>query len=438
MRILVIGSGGREHALIWKLAQSTEADKIYCAPGNGGISQIAECVELEAEEIEGLLDFAVRHKIDLTVVGPEAPLAKGIVDKFNEKGVRIFGPTKCAAQVESSKVFAKMLMKKYNIPTAEFEVFETSASAKRYVEGLPAIGGKGKFVVKADGLAAGKGVVVCSTKEEGISAVKMMMEEKIFKSAGDKIIIEECLEGEEASIIVVTDGKDTVPLASAQDHKRAYDGDKGPNTGGMGAYSPAPAVKDDILEGIMKNIIKPTIEALRKEGIPYKGALYVGLMLTASGPKVLEFNCRFGDPETQAILPRLKSDLVELIDASIDDEVDMISLEWDERPCVSVVIASGGYPGEYRSGFEIEGLDAFDKLKDVYIFHAGTKRAGDKFITSGGRVLNVTAMGQDIKDAIGRCYQAVNLIDFEGMHFRRDIGYRALNRLQGGKEDTYA
>ncbi|MDP3786517.1 MAG: phosphoribosylamine--glycine ligase [Candidatus Omnitrophota bacterium] len=432
MRTLVVGSGGREHALVWKLAQSKDIDKIYCAPGNGGICDIAECADIKAEDVGGLLDFALRQKIELTVVGPEAPLASGIVDKFNAKGIRIFGPTSAAAQIESSKVFMKSLMKRHNIPTADFEVFTSSASAKDYVKGLPASGGKHKFVVKADGLAAGKGVVVCTTKEEGLTAIDDIMEKKIFKDAGNKVIIEECLEGEEASIIAVTDGEDAVPLASAQDHKRVYDGDKGPNTGGMGAYSPAPAVSAETLGGIMKDIISPTIDAMLKEGIQYKGVLYAGLMLTASGPKVLEFNCRFGDPETQAILPRLKNDLVDLIDASIDDEIDLFSLEWDARPCVSVVVASGGYPGEYKTGFEIEGLEGLKRLKDVYIFHAGTKKAGDKFITSGGRVLNVTALGSDIKDAIYRCYNAVNLIEFEGMHFRRDIGYRALNRAKSG------
>lgn len=424
MRALVIGSGGREHALVWKLAQSKHIDKIYCAPGNGGIRDMAECVDIKAEDIEGLLDFSLNKKIELAVVGPEAPLAMGIVDKFNVKGVRIFGPTKAAAQIESSKVFMKTLMRKYGIPTADFEVFTSSAPAKDYISGLD-----GKFVVKADGLAAGKGVFVCAAKEEGLSAIDAIMKKKVFKDAGNKVIIEECLEGEEASIIALTDGEDAVPLSSAQDHKRVYDEDKGPNTGGMGAYSPAPAVSSEILGGIMKDIIDPAIGAMLKEGIQYKGALYAGVMLTDSGPKVLEFNCRFGDPETQAILPRLKNDLLDLIDASIDDEADLLSLEWDARPCVSVVVASGGYPGEYKTGFEIEGLEGLKRSKDVYVFHAGTRKAGDKIVTSGGRVLNVTALGTDIKDAIDRCYNAVNLIEFEGMHFRRDIGYRALKKM---------
>ena len=423
MRVLVVGSGGREHALAWKIRQSPLVDKVFCAPGNGGISQIAECVDIKADDIAGLTAFASRNKIDLTVVGPEAPLSGGITDKFSANGLRVFGPSKEAARLESSKVFMKELAKKYGIPTAGFEVFTESVAAKKYIKGF-----KGKFVVKADGLAAGKGVIVCSSKEEGLEAVEAMMERKIFKDAGKKVIIEECLEGEEASIIVVTDGKDALPLASAQDHKRTLDGDKGPNTGGMGAYSPAPVVTDETMKAVMKDIIRPAIDGLSKEGIKYTGALYAGLMIDISGPKLLEFNCRFGDPETQAILPRLKSDFVELIEASIDDEIDIASLQWDERPCVSVVISSGGYPGEYKTGFEIDGLDALEKMKDVYVFHAGTRASGEKTVTAGGRVLNVTALGSDIKDAIDRCYNAVNLIEFEGMHFRRDIGYRALNR----------
>ncbi len=423
MRVLIVGSGGREHALAWKIRQSPLVDKVFCAPGNGGISQIAECVDIKADDIAALTAFASRNRIDLTVVGPEAPLSGGITDKFCANGLRVFGPSKEAARLESSKVFMKELAKKYGIPTAGFEVFTDSAAAKKYINGY-----KGKFVVKADGLAAGKGVVVCSSKEEGLEAVEAMMEKKIFKDAGKKVIIEECLEGEEASIIVVTDGKDAVPLASAQDHKRILDGDRGPNTGGMGAYSPAPVVSEAMMNTVMKDIIRPAIDGLNKEGIKYTGALYAGLMIDGSGPKLLEFNCRFGDPETQAILPRLKSDFVELVEASVDDEIDIVSLEWDARPCVSVVISSGGYPGEYKTGFEIDGLDALEKMKDVHVFHAGTRLSGEKTVTAGGRVLNVTALGSDIKDAIDRCYNAVNLIEFEGMHFRRDIGYRALNR----------
>jgi len=423
MRVLVIGSGGREHALAWKIKQSTLVEKVYCAPGNGGIAGIAECVDIKPDDITGLIGFATRNKIDLTVVGPEAPLAQGIVDRFCVNGLRIFGPTKAAARIEASKAFMKDLMRRHDIPTAEFEVFDDSSSAKSYIKGL-----KGNFVVKADGLAAGKGVVVCSSKEEGIVAVESMMERRAFRDAGSKVIIEECLEGEEASILVVTDGKDCVPLVSAQDHKRIFDGDNGPNTGGMGAYSPAPVVTGPMMDAVMERIIRPAVSAMDSEGSRYKGVLYAGIMVTAEGPKVLEFNCRFGDPETQAILPRLKSDIVELMEASIDDEIDMTTLDWDERPCVSVVISSGGYPGEYETGYEVDGLDALEKAKDVFVFHAGTKSEDGRIVTSGGRVLNVTALGFDIKDAIDRCYNAVNLIEFEGMHFRRDIGHRALNR----------
>ncbi len=423
MRVLVVGSGGREHTLAWKIKQSTLVEKVYCAPGNGGIAGIAECVDVKPDDITGLIGFATRNKIDLTVVGPEAPLAQGIVDRFCINGLRIFGPTKAAARIEASKVFMKDIMRRYDIPTAGFEVFEDSTAAKTYIKGL-----KGNFVVKADGLAAGKGVVVCSSREEGLMAVESMMEKRAFRDAGSKVIIEECLEGEEASILVVTDGKDCVPLASAQDHKRVFDGDNGPNTGGMGAYSPAPVVTGPMMDTIMEKIIKPTVSAMDREGSRYAGVLYAGVMVTAEGPKVLEFNCRFGDPETQAILPRLKSDIIELMEASIDDEIDMVSLDWDERPCVSVVISSGGYPGEYETGYEIDGLDALDNAKDICVFHAGTRLVDGKIITSGGRVLNVTALGSDIKDAIDRCYNAVNLIEFEGMYFRRDIGHRALNR----------
>lgn len=423
MRVLVVGSGGREHALAWKIKQSTLVEKVYCAPGNGGIAGIAECVDVKPDDITGLIGFATRNKVDLTVVGPEAPLAQGIVDRFCINGLRIFGPTKAAARIEASKVFMKDIMRRYDIPTAGFEVFEDSTAAKDYIKGL-----KRDFVVKADGLAAGKGVVVCSSREEGIMAVESMMEKRAFRDAGSKIIIEECLEGEEASILVVTDGKDCVPLVSAQDHKRVFDGDNGPNTGGMGAYSPAPVVTGPMMDTIMEKIIRPTVSAMDREGSRYAGVLYAGVMVTAEGPKVLEFNCRFGDPETQAILPRLKSDIIELIEASIDDEIDMVSLDWDERPCVSVVISSGGYPGEYETGYEIDGLDALDNAKDICVFHAGTRLADGKIITSGGRVLNVTALGSDIKDAIDKCYNAVNLIEFEGMYFRRDIGHRALNR----------
>lgn len=427
MRILLIGSGGREHALCWKIAQSPKCEKLYCAPGNGGISEIAETVDIKADEIDGLLAFAKRERIDLTVVGPETPLAAGIVDRFEEEGLRIFGPKKDLARLEGSKVCAKELMKRLGVPTADFKVFDKSDEALKYLEAK-----KAPLVVKADGLAAGKGVIVCKNIEEAKDAVKKIMVARIFGSSGNKIIIEDCLAGEEASIIVISDGKNFVTLASSQDHKRVFDRDKGPNTGGMGAYSPAPIITDTLLQKILNTVISPIIKGLAEEGMPYKGALYAGIMVTEDGPKVLEFNVRFGDPETQAILPRLKSDLVEAMERSIRGDLGNYNLEWDARPCVSVVIASGGYPGNYQKGVEIKGLDEIKCLKDVYVFHAGTRRGKRStnghslFITDGGRVLNVTALGSNIQDAIDISYNAVEKIHFDKMHYRKDIGYRAI------------
>lgn len=429
MKILVIGSGGREHALCWKIAQSRNCEKLYCAPGNGGISEIAESVDIKSDDINSLLDFAKKNKIDLTVVGPEGPLTQGIVDKFEAKGLKIFGPSKACALLEGSKVFSKELMKRCSVPTADFKVFDSSDAALKYLNTKSA-----PIVVKADGLCAGKGVVVCKTIEDARVAVTDMMIGRIFGSAADRIIIEDCLVGEEASIIVVSDGKNAVAMASSQDHKRIFDKDKGPNTGGMGAYSPAPVVTDKIFKEIMNKVISPVIKAFIKEGKPYKGALYAGIMITKDGPKVLEFNARFGDPETQVIMPRLKSDLVELMERSIAGKLENYTLEWDQRPCVSVVIASGGYPGDYEKGIEIKGLEAAKELKNIFIFHAGTKagkRVSDgknTFITTGGRVLNVTALGADIKDSIDNCYKAVEKIYFDRMHYRRDIGYRAIQK----------
>jgi len=425
---LVVGSGGREHAITWKIAQSRRVDKIYCAPGNGGMSEIAELVDIGVEDIGGLLGFAKKQKIDLTIVGPEATLVAGIVDQFQQAGLKIFGPVKELANLEGSKVFAKENMAKLGVPTADFKVFKNAEKAKKYIKekGAP-------LVVKADGLCAGKGVVVCKTENEAIDAIKLIMEDKKFGVAGDKVIVEDCLIGEEASIIVLSDGKNVIPLASSQDHKAIYDGDNGPNTGGMGAYSPAPAVTDELLERIMKEIIKPIIEGLSREGKFYKGVLYAGLMITEQGPKALEFNVRFGDPETQAIFPRLKNDLVKLIQSSINGTLDGEVMDWDSRPCVSVVIASGGYPGKYEKGKTIKGLDEVKKMKDVVAFHAGTKRA-QTFITNGGRVLNVTALGNNIKEAIDKAYKAVGKINFEKMYYRRDIGHRALSRQKANAQ----
>jgi phosphoribosylamine---glycine ligase len=422
MRVLVIGSGGREHALVWKIIQSKLVDKVFCAPGNGGIAQLAECIDLRADDVFGLLEFARKERIDLTVVGPEVALSLGIVDEFSKAGLKIFGPSKQASNLEASKVFSKELMEKYKVPTAGFKVFDDPDAAVKYIEKIGA-----PCVVKADGLAAGKGVVVAKTVDEAKHAVISMMQDMIFGDAGKKIIIEECLVGQEASILVITDSKEVLTLASAQDHKRVFDNDQGPNTGGMGAYSPAPVVTADILKEVMAKIIYPTIDGLAKEGIDYRGVLYAGIMLTKNGPKTLEFNVRFGDPETEAILPRLKSDLVEVMLATSEGKLSKVrTLEWDNRACVCVVCASGSYPGDYVSDKEINGLDEVAKIKDVVVFHAGTKKSGTKILTSGGRVLGVTGLGATIKDAINKTYTAVNKINFAGMHFRRDIGSKAL------------
>ncbi|MCX5697085.1 MAG: phosphoribosylamine--glycine ligase [Candidatus Omnitrophica bacterium] len=438
MRILVIGSGGREHALAWKIAQSKLADKVFCAPGNGGIAQQAECVDIKADDIPGLLDFARKERVDLTVVGPEGSLAIGIVDEFQKAKLRVFGPKRDAARLEASKVFAKELMAKYSVPTADFKIFSAEGgyggdmdAAYKYIEkrGAPC-------VVKADGLAAGKGVVVAKTVDEAKQAVLSMMEQRIFGDAADTVIIEDCLEGQEASILVFTDSREVVPLASAQDHKRIFDNDQGLNTGGMGAYSPAPVVTASLFKEIIEKIINRTINGLAREGIEYRGVLYAGVMLTKDGPKALEFNVRFGDPETEAILPRMRSDLLEVMLAASEGKLNRVvksgGLIWDARPCVCVVCASGGYPGEYQKGKEIFGLDEVSKMKDIVVFHSGTKlttndqRLTTKFLTNGGRVLGVTGLGNTIKEAIDRTYQAVGKINFEGMHFRRDIGKKAI------------
>lgn len=427
MRILLIGSGGREHALAWKIAKSPKCEKLYAAPGSDGMSGIAENVNIKADDVNALLDFAKANEIGLTIVGPEAPLVAGIVDLFRKEGLKIFGPTKELARLEGSKVFAKELMKKLGVPTADFRVFDKYEDALEHLKTrkLPA-------VIKADGLAAGKGVMVCRTLADATAALKTIMADRAFGSSGDRVIIEDCLSGEEASMIVVSDGKNTAALASSQDHKRVFDGDKGPNTGGMGAYSPAPVITDELFDKIMDTVIRPVINHLADEGKPYKGALYAGIMVTDKGPYVLEFNVRFGDPETQAIMPRLKSDLVELIERAVDGNLGGYSLEWDPRPCVSVVLVSGGYPGDFTGGMEIEGLDRAAGMKDIVVFHAGTKsgrRATDGeslFIATGGRVLNITALGDDYESAIDRCYEAVRAVHFDRMHYRTDIARRAV------------
>ena len=421
MKILVIGSGGREHAIVWKLSQSKKAKKIFCAPGNGGIKEIAELVDIKADDVPRLLNFAKNNKIGLTVVGPEAALVKGIVDIFSENGLKAFGPSKDVAMLEGSKVFSKNVMKRFGLATAGFRVFDNPLDAKKYLNeiGIP-------IVIKADGLAAGKGVILPKTIEEGERAIDSIMVKRVFGESGKKIILEDCLEGEEASILIFTDGKTIAPLESAQDHKRIFDNDIGPNTGGMGAYSPAPIVSKNILGSVIKDVFRPLIDGLRKEGKVYKGVLYAGLMMTKNGPMVLEFNVRFGDPETQAILPRLKSDLVDIMLACIDGTLDKIDVKWDKSPCISVVCASKGYPDEYEKNIEISGLKEAGEIKDVIVFHAGTRYENGKLLTDGGRVLGVTSLGKDIESAKINTYKAIEKIKFRGMHYRKDIGDRAI------------
>ena len=422
MKVLVVGGGGREHALVKSVAASPKVDKVYCAPGNAGIAGDAECVDISAEDLPGLLEFAKKTEIDLTVVGPEVPLCMGIVDLFEDDGLRIFGPNKAAAELEGSKVFAKTLMQKHMIPTAAFRVFDDEDDARSYLRTVL----DWPTVIKADGLAAGKGVVLAEDLEDAAEVVRQMLGEGKFEGAGRRIVIEECLPGAEASIIAFTDGKTIAVLETSQDHKAAYDGDRGPNTGGMGAYSPAPIVTDRILDQVSRDILVPVVHALSKEGRPYRGILYAGLMISKGGPKVLEFNVRLGDPETQAILPRLKTDLVELMEATIDGTLDQVDLEWDPRPAMCVVMASRGYPGAYPKGKVITGLWDAAQMADVTVYHAGTALVGGDVATSGGRVLGVTALGDDLQKARDRAYEAVEAIDFEGARYRKDIGHRVL------------
>jgi len=423
MKVLLIGSGGREHALAWKISQSKKVEKIYCAPGNAGIAEIAECLPIKAENIPELKKFAMENKIDLTVVGPEAPLAAGIVDEFRSQRLKIFGPTKLAARLESSKIYAKEILNKYKVPTADFKEFSDEKSAVKYLQdsNFP-------IVIKADGLAAGKGVVVAGDAEEAEETVHRMLVKREFGAASSKIIIEECLYGQEASILAFSDGRHFSIMQSAQDHKRIFDNDTGPNTGGMGAYSPAPIVTDKVMNEVKEKIFTKVINGMIGEGIPFTGVLYAGLMLTKKGLKVLEFNVRFGDPETQAILPRLKTDLVDIMEHAINGDLDKIKIEWDNRPAVCVVLASKGYPGEYEKGKLIKGLDEVKTVKDTMVFHAGTSKKDSGIVTSGGRVLGVTAVSDTIASAITKAYSAVRMIKFEGMHYRSDIGRKALIR----------
>lgn len=419
MKVLVIGSGGREHALVWKISQSPKVDKIYCAPGNAGIAQQAECVAIKADNLDGLLAFAQQNQIDLTVVGPEVPLTMGIVDKFQEQGLKIFGPSGKAAEIEGSKTFAKDLMAKYNIPTAKYGAFTDAAEAKAFLDtvGLPC-------VVKADGLAAGKGVLICETKAEAEEAIADILVDNKFGSAGSRVVVEEFLTGQEVSMLAFTDGKTVVPMVSSQDHKRIWDGDKGLNTGGMGAYSPAPVYTADIHEIVVPQVLEATVKAMEAEGRSFSGILYAGLMLTADGPKVLEFNARFGDPETQAVLPRLKSDLVDIFLAIIDGRLNEMDIQWHEEAAVCVVMASGGYPETSEKGQVITGL-AEAAATGAIVFHAGTKETDGNIVTNGGRVLGISALGNNIAQAIANAYRGVEQIKFENMQYRTDIGKKA-------------
>lgn len=423
MRVLVVGAGGREHALVWKLAQSARVDQVYCAPGNAGIAQIAELVPIGVDDLTRLARFARDQAIDLTVVGPESPLALGIADQFADAGLRLFGPTRQAAQLESSKAFAKDLLRRWNVPTGYFSTFDRADEAKRYVRevGTP-------VVIKADGLAAGKGVIVCHEMREAEQAIDDILVSRLFGDAGARIVIEEFLQGEELSFIALVDGHSVLPFPSSQDHKRLLDGDQGPNTGGMGAYSPTPAWTEELEARVIREIALPTLHALQAQKIDFRGVLYVGLMLTDQGPKVLEFNVRFGDPECQALLVRLDSDLLDLLEACIDGRLSEVQPRWEEHAAACVVLAARGYPGAYERGHVIRGLDALQAMPEVVVFHAGTARRGNDFVTNGGRVLGVTARGPDVAEAVRRAYAAVNRIHFEGMHYRRDIGYRALGK----------
>lgn len=426
MKILVVGSGGREHALVWKIRQSQQVEKVYCAPGNGGIAALAECVDIHAEDIGGLLAFAKEQRIDLTVVGPEAPLVEGIVDVFQAEGLMIFGPGREAARLEGSKVFAKEFMRRQGIPTAAFEVFDSLEAARQFLDEAEV---EYPLVVKADGLAAGKGVMVCKDRAATDKALQEIMGDKIFKEAGSQVVIEKCLVGEEVSILAISDGDNYVLLETSQDHKRIFDDDLGPNTGGMGAYSPAPIVDAALAEKIREEIIGPTIEGMNAEGVPFKGVLYAGLMVTVNGPLVLEYNVRFGDPEAQAVLPRLKNDIVELMYASCEGQLNDLKLSWDSRDCVCVVMSSGGYPGACEKGFVITGIEKAEALSDTFVFHAGTEVKDGQIRTSGGRVLGVTALGENIELAIEKVYLAVEKINFEHGFFRRDIGAKALRKM---------
>ncbi len=418
MKILMVGGGGREHALIRKLLESEKVEKVYCAPGNGGISCDAQCFPVGAMDMDGMVSLAKELKVDCVFVAPDDPLAAGMVDAMEKEGIRAFGPRANAAIIESSKVFSKNLMKKYSIPTAGYEVFENSKDALNYIKEQ----NKYPVVIKADGLALGKGVIIAQNEGEAEDAVHTIMDDKKFGASGNKVVIEEFITGPEVSVLAFTDGKCVKPMVSSMDHKRAYDGDKGPNTGGMGTISPNPYYTSEIADRCMKEIFLPTIEAMNKEGRTFKGCLYFGLMLTADGPKVIEYNARFGDPETQVVLPRLKTPLCDIVDAVIDEKLSDLDIQWSDEACACVVMASGGYPGSYNKGIEINGLDSKGQVEGACVFHAGTALEDGVFKTAGGRVLGVTALGADLKEALKKAYEAVEKITFEGAHYRTDIG----------------
>jgi len=425
MRILVVGSGGREHALVWKLKQSPKVEEVFCAPGNAGTAKDGDNRNISSEDIPRLVQFARDNRIDLTVVGPEAPLVAGIVDEFRRQGLTIFGPSAAAARLEGSKVFTKKMLRRASIPTADFAVFNRWQEADRYIEE----GDEQPLVVKADGLAAGKGVFVCANKAQARAAVKSILQEKTFGDAGLQVVIEECLVGEEASVLALVDGDTIVPLEVAQDHKRAYDNDKGPNTGDMGAYCPAPLITTEIMDEIVRRILVPTVHAMKVDGCPFSGILYAGIMLTAGGPKVLEYNVRFGDPEAQPVLMRLKTDLAELLMMAATGRLsELEGLDWDPRPAVCVVMASEGYPGDYTKGHDISGIEDADALPDVKVFHAGTAMKNGEVVNTGGRVLGVTAMGATVAEAKARAYEAVDKISWKGGWCRRDISDKAIGK----------
>lgn len=423
MNILVVGGGGREHALVMKLAESKKTDKIYCAPGNGGISRYAECRPVKATDIDEMVALAKEIKADLVVVAPDDPLVLGMVDALNAEGFRTFGPDKSAAIIEGSKVFSKNLMKKYNIPTAKYEVFDNAEKALEYIKSENTF----PTVIKADGLALGKGVIIAQSMEEATDAVHSIMEDKIFGESGANVVIEEFLTGPEVSVLCFTDGKTIKPMVSSMDHKRALDGDKGLNTGGMGTVSPNPYYTAEVAEECMKTIFRPTIDAMVKENRKFKGCLYFGLMVTPNGVKVIEYNCRFGDPETQVVLPVLDTDIVDIMEAIYDEKLDEIDIKWKDEACACVVMASGGYPKKYATGLEISGLDNSGQVENAFVYHAGTKFEDGKFLTAGGRVLGVTATGKNLEKALEKAYEAVGKINFENAHYRKDIGKKALD-----------